>query len=849
MRRVDLTCGKLDKLFVREVNGYEELGRPTSFEILVHSNEPIAPADALGKPAALTVVGDHGTRTIVGTVMRFTAMATPTSTTSQVVRSYRLLVQSDFARLELRRQTRIFQHLTVPDIIARVFKLAGLPESAMVRDLSSPGDKRDYVVQYAETDAAFVRRMCEDAGLYFRFMPVDGKDTFVLQDKSTARTSTLPGPVHVTNASGGLTKNDLAACDLRARRRRCVGKVTLRDYDHLKPTLPLEGVAKGGVAPEQDVEVYQGPGGFETAAAGKARAQLVLEALRAEGSTVMFRTNAMHLAPGEVLSFVAAADYTGRVPAEGDYFVISARHAFGFDGERYDLDVTAIPLTVPYRLAMVTPPPHVHGIHTATVTGASGAEIHPDETGRIFVQFAWDREGKNDHTSSLPIRAAQPNTPGSLVTPRVGWEVLTAFEDGDPERPYALGRVWNAKTPPPHSLPVNKTMTAISTYSSPGGGTHNSMHIDAAKGREHFHINAAFGLNKNVANNMVTQTAKVESHAVKGDHTVNISGKHDISVNQAKKVFAASQNASVGATQSHYVKGNFNMGVGSETVMIGAALMEKVGNPVSGAKNLIASAAIAGIGEAGGILGGVAGKLAPFASAAAGVAWGAYQGGKAGAFNAALGSVAGLVPGGGDILASVQSAGVKMPWEEKPKPPGPQAGAGGAGGAMTDNAAAAGPGPGHKNQNVKGGFLEVIGATYGILTPGSVQLQGTGASAIAVSASKNVTSRKCGASVLGAAIETVGSQHIECPSVVRSSKAPFKMTINGALNATAGGAYTINGSSSVTFKTGGNLTATGSVVVFKVKGSMVAAGSGGVYVKASTITITGESGQSGATSH
>jgi hypothetical protein len=190
-----------------------------------------------------------------------------------------------------------------------------------------------------------------------------------------------------------------------------------------------------------------------------------------------------------------------------------------------------------------------------------------------------------------------------------------------------------------------------------------------------------------------------------------------------------------------------------------------------------------------------------------------------------------------------------MPWEETPPAAGPQAGAGGAGGAMSDSAAPTGPGPGHKNQNVKGAYLEVIGSTYGVLTPGAVNLQGTGTTGIVVSGSKSVASRKAATSVLGASIETLGSFHVECPKVERSAKAPFNTTINGALNATANSAYTIAGSSSVTFKVGGALTASGGVIVFKCKDSMVAAGKGGVYVSASTITITGESSQSGSTTH
>jgi type VI secretion system secreted protein VgrG len=191
------------------------------------------------------------------------------------------------------------------------------------------------------------------------------------------------------------------------------------------------------------------------------------------------------LAPGLSLRLEAGANYEGAVRPEGEHLVIALDHRWRADAPRYELEVTAIPLAVPYRLPRVTPRPRIAGLHSAVVTGPAGQEIHADAAGRVKVRFFWDREGATDDKSSLPVRVAQPNLPGSMLLPRVGWEVMVAFEDGDPDRPLIVGRAYNAKHPPPFALPANKTITNLGTASSPGGKSQNAVHFDDAAGRSY----------------------------------------------------------------------------------------------------------------------------------------------------------------------------------------------------------------------------------------------------------------------------------------------------------------------------------------------------------------------------
>src|SRR5262249_24708316 len=50
---------------------------------------------------------------------------------------------------------------------------------------------------------------------------------------------------------------------------------------------------------------------------------------------------------------------------------------------------------------------------------------------------------------------------GGMTIPHVGHEGIVDFEDGDPDRPLIVGRVYNAECMPPLTLPGHKTKSII----------------------------------------------------------------------------------------------------------------------------------------------------------------------------------------------------------------------------------------------------------------------------------------------------------------------------------------------------------------------------------------------------
>ena len=52
--------------------------------------------------------------------------------------------------------------------------------------------------------------------------------------------------------------------------------------------------------------------------------------------------------------------------------------------------------------------------------------------------------------------------------PRIGWELLCQFLEGDPDRPVVLGRVFNPTDPFTEELPVRKMRMTLQSLTSPG---------------------------------------------------------------------------------------------------------------------------------------------------------------------------------------------------------------------------------------------------------------------------------------------------------------------------------------------------------------------------------------------
>jgi type VI secretion system secreted protein VgrG len=166
------------------------------------------------------------------------------------------------------------------------------------------------------------------------------------------------------------------------------------------------------------------------------------------------------------------------------------------------------------------------------VVGPSGEEIFTDKYGRVKVQFRWDRQGTNDGNSSCWVRVATPwagKQWGAIHIPRIGQEVVVAFEEGDPDQPIIVGSVYNAEQMPPYSLPDNKTQSGMKSRSSLEGGPDdfNELRFEDKKGSEDIYFHAQKDFHRVVENDDDLKVGHDQTITIHNDRTATIEEGND----------------------------------------------------------------------------------------------------------------------------------------------------------------------------------------------------------------------------------------------------------------------------------------------------------------------------------
>ncbi|MBI4704938.1 MAG: type VI secretion system tip protein VgrG [Deltaproteobacteria bacterium] len=457
-------------------------------------------------------------------------------------------------RLGKRADCRVFRDSTVPDILQSVLQGAGASDVETRLGESYPA--RPYTVQYRETDLCFVLRLCAEEGIWLLVRhDEDGRDTVVLGDDPAglgplAGQSTLP--YAETYGFAGPTQRVMWVAEQHEVR---TDKVMLRDYDLLQPKVPVDGRAVGKDEGPKALELYDYPARSFAAPTAQRYAQVLLDGLQCERDVVSGETTALTLAPG--LRF--AIEGHPYAVLDQEYLAVRvrtearARRSFHHDQGRTTTgeggegrDFVCRFEAIPTARSAFRPPRRerastVAGAQTAMTAGPG--EIHVDEHGRVKVKFHWDRVSPDDGSSSDWARTSQVPLGGSMLLPRVGWEVSVRHLEGDADRPVVFARMYNALAMPPYGLPGGAARSAVQTATTPGGGTSNEVRFDDSKGGEQMFFNASKDATIAVENNTTESIGNDQTRSVGSNRTVEIT-------NSLTSTVGASQASTVGANQT-----------------------------------------------------------------------------------------------------------------------------------------------------------------------------------------------------------------------------------------------------------------------------------------------------------
>ncbi len=580
---------------VYELYATEELFSLHTVTVTLLSERCLERAGFLGKAARVRLKGRTSQRCFHGIVSRCEEL--PERRTSYL---YTLTLVPELWHLTQMQNVRIFQVMSVPEILEEILKESRILPERYTMNFQARYPKREYCVQYRETNWDFIQRIMAEEGIYFYHEFCETSSVCVFTD-SPAFLKNIPGAsVVIYSRKGQLVNFEDHITALDATDRLAVEAVHLADYDFKCPSHPPAARAE---AEERQVPyaIYDYPGYLDDEPSEYRLAQVRLQ--RETWKKRIFRGEGVcrTLIPGHTFTLsghsnpecnveymVSAVVHQGRQPQ------VLKELEESDQGTTYGNTFTCIPAKTPFRPGPL-PKPSVRGVQSAVVTGPPNEEIYVDEWGRIKIKFHWDLLGQEERTSCW-VRVSQiwAGACETIFTPRVGQEVLVDFIDGDPDRPVVIGTLFNGRNIPPYTLPQNKTRSTIKTRTVKGEGF-NELRFEDLKGSEEIYIHGQKDWNIEILNDkgqtighderleVNNDRAKTVGHdqkeEVKNDKTITVGKNHSESIGETMSVtigkngdetIGEDKTVEVGKNFSHTIGEDADIHVkGNETVDIG----------------------------------------------------------------------------------------------------------------------------------------------------------------------------------------------------------------------------------------------------------------------------------------
>jgi type VI secretion system secreted protein VgrG len=595
-----------EPLLVASAAGFEALSKPYEFHLEFISRQTDVKLEELVRhPASLGLkVPSSGGGTTVR--MRTVRIHGVLSSFEQLDRQqewvrYRGVLVPRLWKLGLSVQSRTFLNKDVTEIVKEVLEaeVAGkkrLTSKDFEFKVNRKPPKREYVVQYQETDLAFISRWLEYEGIFYHFEQTEQGEKIVFTD-DPGSCPDLPGAPTIpyrpasegrsrpAGADDAETATQEAVSAFLCRHKEVPSKVVLKDYNYRTPGVAIE--AEATVDSKDDGEVYRYGEHYKDKAEGKALAKVRAEEIKCRQRVFSGKSDVRSFRAGS--KFPLGEHYRSDFNGGPGYLLVEVRHqaaqAYGSTGApsgpmQYENEFVSVPADAPFRPERLTPWPSVAGfLHGAVDAGGDGKYAELDDQGRYKVKLPLDRSDRKDGKASRFVRMGQPyggSGMGFHSPLHKKTEVILGHAGGDPDRPVILSSVPNPETP---SVVTSSNQTQCDWKS----GGNNEIRFEDQEGGEQIFVHAQKDRltvvendeTKQVKHDQVievtndrhkTVSGSQSEHVVK-DKAIQIDGNHAETINGTKDL-------TVHGTHTETVDGNVSIMENSnktETVAINVA--------------------------------------------------------------------------------------------------------------------------------------------------------------------------------------------------------------------------------------------------------------------------------------
>jgi type VI secretion system secreted protein VgrG len=513
----DHTRHKLDihdldaHLDVLAFEGEEQLSQPFKYIIeFTCTEQDIAAAQVLGKFADFTlhnppVKPAWGTpepelplRTVRGIITDFKRLSS-----SRDEARYEVILQHQLALLGKGKQYRIYQQQSVPEIVKSVLCSRHPFDPWECRfDLLREYPRREQVMQYNESDLAFISRLLAEVGIWYRIKRHETAryDILVLHDDQTQYVK--PWIELPNRPPSGLHDNgEHSVWQLQTRHQVVEKNINVRAYNPRDARAWLEeDIDQTRGAKTTYGEAYHyGEAYTELGSryhydrellceSGIFHARLNHERYLNDQTRLSGISTLASLMPGQVLEITEATLQAFEPGALVTKVRLSAARdrslEVRFEGIPYAENICFRPP----RLAK----PHMAGTIPARVTSGDTHQTYADidMEGRYRVNFLFDRDQWEKGRSSMWLRLARPyagDTYGLHLPLICGTEVAVAFENGDPDRPYIAHALHDSEHP--DHVTLARRDDSRNVLRTPAN---NKLRMEDKRGQEHVKLSTEY---------------------------------------------------------------------------------------------------------------------------------------------------------------------------------------------------------------------------------------------------------------------------------------------------------------------------------------------------------------------
>lgn len=432
-------------------------------------------------------------RTLYGVITGFKRLSS-----SNDEARYEITLQPRLALLDKGRQYRIYQHQSVPEIVESIFRNRhGFLGQDFYFKLAREYPKRVQVMQYGESDLAFISRLLAEVGIWYHFSSDERLKIGVVELRDDQRHYQFDVQLPLREQSGFTSNGEDSVWLLQTSHAVVEKNINFRAYYHRDANAWLNGevdqtrgdkttygeayhyaepytVLGDSLAHDEDLE----------SESGFFYARLRHERYLNDQTRLAGVSSSATLGLGQVLNISGGAPQAFKPGAVLTRLITRAAR---------DRSLETLFEAIPYSETVCFRPPQpdkpqIAGTVPARVTSPKLGDIYAevDLEGRYRVNFLFDRDEWKTGHESMWLRLARPYSGDKhgLHLPLIaGTEVAIAFEQGDPDRPYIAHALHDDRRPDHVTLDKRDyTRNVLRTPSN------NKLRMEDLRGSEHIKL-------------------------------------------------------------------------------------------------------------------------------------------------------------------------------------------------------------------------------------------------------------------------------------------------------------------------------------------------------------------------